>query len=808
MNLMNLNKRIVWIFLLGMSFYSASSFAQNNQTEKIIASFVNNVSNHLHEKVYVHTDRSYYLCGQILWFKAYITNAASNELLSLSKVAYVEILNQQHQPVMQAKIAVQDGTGSGSFALPLSMESGNYELRAYTNWMRNDSANLYFKKLITIVNTTENLDPAIRSHTPHYAAGFFPEGGNLVNGINSVVAFKINDEAGRGVTASGIIVDQANDTVANFQTERFGMGKFLFTPQSGKQYIAIVSLQDSSIIRKNLPAAFDNGYVMHLEDLGNSLKVSVTSVNPASSNIYLIAQNNHQVDFSQAASLQDNGASFTINKSGLKDGVSQITLFNENRQPLCERLYFQRPKKEMVINAKADKPTFNLRDKVTIDLSTADESGNLMAGNLSASVYRLDSLQEINGENIYTYLWLTSNLKGFIENPDYYFKNNNSETNAALDNLLLTQGWRTFDWKNNAVNTASSFTYVPENRGHIVMGKVTNDAGQPVPNVLVYLSVPGKRVQLYGCISDASGLVHYDLKNFYGPNQVVLQTNTTTSDSSYHLELFSPFSEEFSNYTVPALYVPEDLRDNLEADNLHMELANAYHQKDLQKLQPLLIDTLPFYTKPYKSYLLDNYTRFTTVEEVMREYVAEVNVVKRNKKLHFNTFNYPAYLLRDMQPTQPIFDKDPLILLDGVPVFDVAKIIAYDPLKIQKLDVVAEKYIWGPIVSEGIVSFTTYKGNLPDYTLNPHDVILDYDGLQQQRIFYCPDYSIEQNRKSRLPDFRDVLYWSPEVNTNDKGAGAISFYTGDVPGKYVVVLQGISDNGNAGSKNFILNVAQ
>ncbi len=153
-----------------------------------------------------------------------------------------------------------------------------------------------------------------------------------------------------------------------------------------------------------------------------------------------------------------------------------------------------------------------------------------------------------------------------------------------------------------------------------------------------------------------------------------------------------------------------------------------------------------------------------------------------------------------------MFDKDPLILLDGVPVFDVDKIMAYDPLKVQKLEVVASKYIWGPIVADGIVSYTTYKGDLPGYSLDPHDVILDYDGLQKQRIFYSPQYATEKEQQSRLPDFRDVLYWSPDVNTDAQGKGHLSFYTGDVPGKYLVELQGISGNGDAGSESFIFNV--
>jgi hypothetical protein len=295
------------------------------------------------------------------------------------------------------------------------------------------------------------------------------------------------------------------------------------------------------------------------------------------------------------------------------------------------------------------------------------------------------------------------------------------------------------------------------------------------------------------------------MKDFYGASQIVLQTNSNT-DSIYHLQIFTPFSEQYSDEVLPALTVSENNRESLEVENLHMEIANAYHGNDLQKLAPLNIDTLPFYQKPYKTYLLDDYTRFTTMEEVMREYVLEVNVTRRDKRYHFNTFNEPAYKLMNMQPSETMFNDDPLVLLDGVPVFDVDKIIAYDPLKVQKLEIVASKYNWGPIIANGIVSYTTYRGDLPGYSLNPHDVILDYDGLQKQRIFYSPQYETEKEQQSRLPDFREVLYWSPQVNTDADGKGKISFYTGDVPGKYLVNIQGISANGDAGSSNFIFNV--
>ena len=805
MNTLDFNKKLKYFFALFVGLLSGFSlYAQNNNLQNMVSSLNAYSSRHLEEKVFIHTDRSYYLCGQILWFKAYVEDAINNHPLSVSKVVYVELLNKEHDPVMQAKIAIKNGNGNGSFSLPLTLETGNYELRAYTNWMKNDSAFRFFKKIITVVNTTQNLDTTIVHNHFKYEAQFFPEGGNLVSGLKSIVAFKINDNYGNGVDAQGVIVDQSNDTVLHFQPSHFGMGKFGFTPENGKNYHAIISFADSSSLVKNMPEAYRDGYVMHLEDAGNNLKISVSSSGQNSSGLYLIAQANQMVVASESAKIENGNADFSINKSELNDGVTRITLFNENRQPLCERLYFKRPAKKLLINAKADKSIYNKRNPVDISLSTSDESSKMLPGNLSVSVYRLDSLNEREKGNIFSYLWLTSDLKGYIQNADYYLENDNAETNEALDNLLLTQGWRKFDWDQLA--NKSSFTYMPENQGHIITGKVTNETtGQPAPNVLVYLSVPGRLVQLYACKSDAQGLIHFNMENFYGAGQVVLQTNTS-EDSIYRLQIFTPFSDSNSGEDLPRLTVSEESGDQLADANLHMEIENAYHENDLQKMYPLLIDTLPFYQKPYKTYLLDNYTRFTTMEEVMREYVSEVNVVRRNKHYHFNTFNNAGFELQNLQPTERTMMEDPLIMLDGVPVFDVDKIIAYDPLKVQKLEVVAARYILGPIRADGIVSYTTYKGDLPGFSLNPHDVILDYDGLQKQRIFYSPDYSTDNARQSRLPDFRDVLYWSPDVNTNTMGEGKISFFTGDIPGKYLVELQGISPNGDAGSSSFIFNV--
>ncbi|MEP6950351.1 MAG: hypothetical protein ABI863_13790 [Ginsengibacter sp.] len=791
-------------------FCSQQTFSQPVKTTEIQNGDATNNQLSLQEKIYVHTDRSLYLCGEVLWFKTYVINAATNQPVSISKVVYIEVLNKLYQPVLRAKIAMKNGMGNGSLYLPFSIASGNYVVRAYTNWMKNFSQENYFEKNISIVNTSISIDSSAIHEPVNYMADFFPEGGNLVNGLESKVAFKVTDNRNKGTECEGVIVNQFKDTVVHFKSHVFGMGYFYLKPENGNHYTAIITFKNGSSIRKDLPEVYAAGYVIHVADTGlNDLKISISAkglnenISPV---IYIIIQNNRHIDFAKFQSLEHNETVLSINKDSLKYGVSQITVFNADKQPVCERLYFRRPKNKMLITVKQDNENCKPRSKVMIDVSTTDQTNTSLPGNLSAAVYRLDNLHKPDRENIFSYLWLSSNLYGNIENPDYYFRNENTETNEALDNLLLVQGWRKFSPDNTAKNKPPVFSYVPEFAGHIITGKLTNEATKkPVADVLVYLSVPGKHIQLHGCTSDSAGWVHFEMKDFFGVNQIVVQTNDDL-DSTYHLEIFSPFSEKFSGNLFPAFDISEIYGDDLLAGNIQMEVQNAYHENQLQQFIPPLVDTIPFYFKPYKTYLLDDYTRFTTMEEVMREYVDEVDVRRSGTKFRFMTLNAPVSDLHSIQPADPLFPDNPLVLLDGVPVFNIDKIIAYDPLKVQKLEVVAEKYHFGKISAEGIVSYTTYKGTLEGFALNPHDLVLDYEGLQQQRIFYSPEYATEDERVNRLPDFRNLLFWTPQLNTGSNGKGSFSFYTGDIPGKYLVVVQGLAPNGCAGANSFILNV--
>lgn len=789
-------KRVAKIIVLsigGLLFWQATCFAQT--IDEIRNSFTQYQQSTVQEKVFVHTDKSVYLPGEIIWFKIYAVDAAFHKLFNLSKVVYVDVIDNGHNAVIQAKIAIKNGTGNGSLYIPVSVSNGNYKLRAYTNWMKNFSPDYYFEKNITIVNPLKSPDAPAKETAAVYDVQFFPEGGNLVAGIASKVAFKVTTPRGDGLAVyRGAVINQHNDTVCRFQPLKFGIGSFMFTPVANNTYKGIIKTSSGISVTKELPGVNSRGYVMQLKDNGSTLEVTVNS-NAGGNEVFLFVHTRQFLKVAESAPLNSGAARFSIDKSKLGDGVSHITIFNNAKQPVCERLYFKRPKQQLLINATTDQPQYSTRKKVSINIEAKSTTGAAIPANLSLSVYRIDSLQHLDTDDIFSYLWLRSDLRGNIETPGYYFKNTNGEADAAIDNLMLSQGWRRFQWNNILNNTRPAFTFLPEYNDHLITAKITSTiTGNPAKDVVTYLSVPGKRVQLYVSKSDSSGRLVFNTKQLFGPGEVVAQTNSER-DSTFRIDVLSPFSEQYSKYDWPKYGLSPDIKKALEEHSLAMQVQNVYAGNKIKRFYDPGVDSAGFYARPYKTYLLDNYTRFTTMEEVLREYVREDNIVRSRGRYHIKVLNENGFL-----------DGDPLVLLDDVPVFNIDKVMAIDPLKVRKLEVIRDRYFYGPSVNEGVFSFTTYKGDLGGVEMDPHAVVLDYEGMQLKREFYTSVYDTEKAEKSRVPDFRNLLFWSPDVYTSQAGKGFVSFYTSDQKGRYVGSIQGINDNGNTGSQYFSFEV--
>lgn len=754
-------------------------------------SFTDYARSAVHETVFVHCDKDLFLTGEICWFKLYCMDADLHRPLSLSKLAYWELLDGQNKPVAQLKIALQDGFGNGSYVFPGDLRSGIYKIRCYTNWMKNFDPAFYFEKEITVINPHQ-FDPkdSIRKEQPP-TVRFYPEGGNLVNRIRSTVAFKIYGPNGKGINGRGYLVDDLNDTLQPISTFRMGIGQFVFIPETKRSYKAIINLPNSNTIAADLPAAYEEGYVMHLSDLDTGrLKIDIQTSGgrPSTGLVYLFVHTRASVRVVQGSPISNNQASFIVDKARLDDGISHFTVFDSDKKPVCERLYFRAPGHDLTIRVESDKDSYSTREKIEATIhSSADTSAR--PANLSMAVYKIDGLQAADKMNIENYLWLSADLPEAVDSPDYYFKPSNFDRATAIDNLMLTQGWRRFRWGDVLSPQKPAFRFLPEYTGHIIEARIFDSATKTAArNQGVFVASPGVRPVFNAAGSDSTGMLRFDMKDFYTDGQLFISTSSP-DDTILSIAVRSPFSDVFSRKPLSAFsFSPMD----------SAALAGYYKdvvvQREYGSSRPVnylipTLDTLPFFGKPDVSYRLDDYVRFTTMEEVLREYVMQTDVRYRDGQFQVSVW--------DRRRPQTLLEPAPLVLLDGVPT-EINKVIAYDPLKVKRLDVVTETYYYGNMAFGGILSFVTYNGDMPGFDLDPHTIVMDYAGLEAQREFYSPAYNTREELQSRLPDFRRLLYWQPTVVTDWRGESMQHFFSSDVPGKYVLVVQGVSPDGKIG----------
>ncbi len=753
----------------------------------------------LQEKLFVHTDRQFYLSGDVMWFRLFYVDGVFHRPLDVSKIAYLELLDTNQKSVLQTKVPIDTGSGMGSLSLPVSLLSGQYVLRAYTYWMKTVSPDFLFEKAITIVNPFRKLGLPVLTDSLNYDVQFFPEGGNLVTGLPAKVAFKVVDpRTGRGVDCKGVLLNQANDTIARFTSLNFGMGTFAFTPSGATSYRVQLKDGRGRSLNRALPAMYERGYTLQLEDVDASqLRVTVRTNQPANSQnpaVYLIGHTRQVVKVADVRTLQSGQATFLIAKNGLGEGISHLTVFDAAAQPVCERLYFKRPQPNLTIQLKPDRNEYTTRAPVALALTTVDPAGKPVPADVSVSVYRLDSLESGEPINLPDYLWLTSELRGTIESPGYYLTHTGSEADAAIDNLMLTHGWRRFRWETALQPKPLTSTAVPEHGGLTIWGRITNArTGAPANGVTTHLSVPGKAVQLYSVRSNEQGLVRFEMANFYGSRDVVLQT--ATPDSTYRVDLINPYTESPATTHLPVFDLDQAGKDQLVARSLAMQVQRSYYPYTVPAQPPG--DSAAFYGVADERYALDAFTRFTVMEEVLSEYVPGVLVRRRDKHFVLRVMN---------QPYKEVFSEDPLLLLDGVPVFDTDRLMAFSPLKIRTLDVITRRYFLGYTTLPGIISFRTYKGDLAGFQLDPRAVQLEYDGLQARREFYAPQYATPQQLENRLPDFRTLLHWNPQVRTGAPGKADLTFYTSDQDGNYLIVVQGMTADGRFSSARYPITV--
>lgn len=818
------------------------------------------------QSMYLHMAKHFYMPGEILWFRVYAGQVASSQnsvlwtvpdsrtLPSENSVAYVEILNVHKERVLTTKVEIGPSKlNGGSVYIPAELQSGTYSLVAYTASMKNQGPAEFFSAEFEVLN-------------PYFAPGeagghivadptlqLFPEGGVLVDAVPTRIAFKLavagNMVAIAGKPALGdagpgydVIVREDSVMVARVSANAQGMGSFQLTPHKGRQYQTEVLTPDGRAIVAGFPVISDEGLVMNVGSAGgmnvssaagingNAGEINRRTVEISGSAVYA----GHQVQMlvsqwrggvaravdTLALRLDREGrGKLVLSTENLPDGLLCLTLHNDRGQKIAERLIFNYPEQRLIIRSAVEQNDLRTRDRVDLDIQALLKPEGATPGlpapldpgaDLSIAVYKVDALQHGPNGDFYTYYWLQSGLADIVENIDYYFDEeiNLTKRSGDLDLLLMTRRPKDHGWKEKVL---------PEIRYHRLAFRLTaKNSGAAIANEDVFLSLPGKRSSLFTGTTDDLGRVEFYIKDIVGAGVLAIRLEEARE---MDVELISPFFQIYNPDTggagaavvagnagsagdVMGGREPEPgaaLSELILSHSLNVQIENSYFAKQRAQFTPPVTDNLPFYGRAEVVYRLDDYTRFVLMEEVLKEYIWEIRATKRRS----------SYTLRVLDKDRgTFFSNPPLILLDGVPLSSADEIIAFDPLRIEKISIVASRYYLGKKVYDGIVDFSTYEGQLRDFPLESAITLIEYDGLQPDRVFFQPQHHGMDQRSRRLPDTRNLLYWNPSIRTDQSGKAGVSFYASDIAGDYIVVIQGVSSSGQIGSSTYRFSVSE
>ncbi len=655
------------------------------------------------------------------------------------------------------------------------------------------------EKTIPIKNTSNAID-----------VQFFPEGGYSVVDIRSRVAFKAVGADGLGKPISGYVQDDTGKKTALLASKHLGMGVFSFVPTVGKTYQAVVKFDDGLEKTFKLPDAKPEGIVLSVNNLeGDSVFVKVAVNKPfleknLNKEVTVIAQNNGNVLYTAKTKLSSLTFAAMLDRNRFRAGINQITLFDENLQPLAERLIFVAPVATDTLSliVKSDKATYTQRSKVKLAVQSLDLSGKPIRGAFSMSVVDAGKVNTPvdEEETIFTNLLLTSDIKGYVENPNYYFNNSNADKTMAVDLLMLTQGWRRFNWQN--LSMGKQFAFKPE-KTLSISGRVTQGRDKPVENGTVTIFSSGKNPLLIQTKTNALGEFMVDSLYFPDSTRFVVQARNERGRKGVDIELYN------SSFPVVSKNNNEDLTVNIN-DSMTAYLKNSKSQyeewlrngivnRSILLGEVVVVDRKPEVENSNNLNGSGNADRVFTEKDLEGSFSIEQAIQGRVAGLMITN---GVAMIRGQQAQ---------IILDGIfvePDF-LNTIPIQDVESIEILKTIAYTAIYGSRGGGGIIIINTKRGK-PGYVSNvyvPGVVTYRPVGLFRGKEFYVPNYA-DPKLNTNVADLRTTVYWNPNIITDSLGNANVSFYNGDNTGNYRIVLEGTDLNGHLARSVSSYNLTQ
>jgi hypothetical protein len=924
-----------------LSQFSKTDSSQNSsiitQKRAIVGSIDNYIESHNEqptEKVFLHLDRSSYIQGDTIWFKAYLWSGYDQMPDTLSGVLYVDLINAEGKVLLKRKVPILNGTSYGDFSIDTIISPGKYSLRAYTRLMhelnagepfyqpiminpanqnfqlvliptiikqpgndsikigmkffeiepsRNLNTNLghiikyslnignyllysdsvlltndkeYFLKYnlagIKSNDTLANLEISIRDTRLTYKKQiqiplqenidlqFFPEGGTLINGLESKIGFKAIGTDGFSRELAGEIETEDGKSIATFKSTHKGMGFFRLTPQNKDRYFAHFWYNGQKYIVP-LPRAAQEGSTMSVKFLRNNNDPFLTLKHVPSGTTepkYVIGSSYGRIWFSALVKTFTDSCVLRIPVELLPEGICKLTVLNSLFEPECERLIYIDKNLRIKIEITSDSSSYKARSKVTLQVKTTNLAGAPAQTDLSLAVIDRDqNIKDPDIHRISAYKLIESELHGYIEDVNSYFENDNYNK-GNLDILLLTQGYRRF-FPNNKNNKELK---VNPDKNLEISGSIAlnnNKKGDKKYNykgVSLVLICGSKNSYLGLSKPDSLGKFRFQIPLLFGKTHAMLQattskkrpfdgnifldnTNTSLKFNSMpplHYNLTSPSVEfishlqavkktEISKFSLPGS-MSKTLGEVIVSAKVKPK--NWWRNYDKEAIKIANLDTLDPGGNRYRS-LND-----LLVEEFgARPYNANglqtvlLPCIKTISNGWNPTYWFPIYLMDGKKYWNGEgFDFTPLQTLSSFHVDAIKRILVIPPMKSIVMNNAYEPIVGFPqYICQSMVIIETYSNNT--YRGDPLGVkTFILDGLDVPRLFYSPRYD-GPFKNSPVYDGRTTLYWTPSIRTDATGQSKVEFYTNDRNTTLEVIVNGIEvENGNSGEENAQINM--
>lgn len=788
-----------------------SLFAQDSD-ENPATKLTQFITSRPQEKLFVHLDKPFYSISDEIWFKIYLVDAM-NHLPRKSSVVYVELIDENETIVAKRNIQIVNGGGFGDIALPeLSLPTGEYVLRAYTSYMRNFDESFFFYQKINLIDGIDQAELVTSADNASIKLDFFPEGGEIVSGQMNFIAFKVSGNYDSADEIKGKIVDSDGKKIADFRTENFGMGLIPIVPEPNKTLSAEVEYRGKRY-QFPLPVPLASGFLLSVRNTGSNLVLVAKHTNPESMKNASVVVHQRGKILGVVSTNENPYIQSAFKQDKLPGGIISFTLFDENGLPRRERIAFveNNDQSREQIDIQSNKEKYQSREKISLSFNKTLDSD--FTGNGSVSITNLNLVpKDSRQSHLLSYLLLSSDIKGEIENPGYYFNEENEERFKHLDLLMLTQGWRRFTWK-EVLNKDQPLFKFPLEDGFTIEGQLVDFYNRKK-------AVSGEvKLNVIENIMASQTITSNDSGYFFFPNlmvgdtaTIVLQSNRFNKKKKTVSDNDNVFIKVFEQNT-PEVVIPEfvknthyekeeeEIESYIDAYNKIAAIDSAFKlgegiyllgefQVNSTKSSTALEN--PFkqadilYGAPSKRVVVDSLARIVPSDRVL-------DILRTTAGVRVQgTFPNQTVSIRGISSANS--GTTPLIIVDGV--YTTLDVLNSIPVAdVSYIDVLKgpDAAIFGVQGVNGAIAVFTRTGRPPEKK-RPRVGIVDFKfpGFTLGREFYTPDYS-EKSEKHKKPDYRTTLYWNPEVDLSSNSP--VEFFSSDEKGTYLIHLEGITSEG-------------